>query len=212
MTPEKAFRLYITTRLHFITDYDVFKSKGNLSWAPSESTRRDFHRISPFIKALKTERAIIELTAANMLYGHKDFLYTDPDEGLENYSHWNMVKQSFDHVLDRDLTWIGTLIDSGKAKSLEGFLQKRFISAVLSRHIQYETIIMLNRHTPIFSMIDGFDSPKYIVLMNKANRFVKQGILASTHSRRIDEFFSNYKLKEENDNSVRTPQIPCFDF
>jgi hypothetical protein len=212
VTPEKAFRLYITTRLHFITNYDVFQSNGKLSWSPTESSRRDFNRILPFTKALKTEREIIELTAANMLYGFKDFLYSDPEEGLENYSHWNMVKQSFDHVLDRDLSWIGSLIDSGKAKSLEEFLQKRFISAVLSRHIQYETVIMINRHTPIFSMIDGFDAPKYVVRMNKANRFVKQGTLALKHSSQIDDFFSNYKLKDEYDNSVRTPQIPCLHF
>lgn len=166
----------------------------------------------PFIKAVKTERSIIELTAANMLYGHKDFLYSDPDEGLDNFSHWNMIKQSFDHVLDRDLSWIGSLIDSGKCSSLESFLQKRFVSAVLSKHIQYETVIMLNRHTPIFNMIEGFDAPKYIIRMDKANRFVKQGTLALKHSSRIDDFLSNYNLKEKHDNSVRTSQIPCFDF
>lgn len=212
MTPEKAFRLYIATRLHFTTQYDVFQSQGKLSWIPNESNRRDFTRIIPFIKEVKTERALIELTAANMLYGHKDFLYAEPEEGIDNYSHWNMVKQSFDHVLDRDLSWIGTQIDSGKCQSLEGFLQKRFISAVLSRHVQYESIIMINRHIPIYHMIDGFDAPKYIDRMVKANLFVKKGTLAIKHSSRIDDFFSNYKLKEVNhDNTIRTSQIPCFD-
>jgi hypothetical protein len=211
MTPETAFRLYITTKLHFTTDYDVFNAGGRLNWNPSRDNRKDLNLILPFVKKLTTEREMIELTAANMLYGYPTFLYDDPEEGFENFSQWNMVKQSFDHVLDRDLAMIEAEIDSGRCDSLEDFLQKRFISFVLSKKIQYESIIMINRHTPIYSMIDGFDSPKYIVRMDKANMFVKKGTLSYKHQSRIDNFFSNYKLRKSNGNTVRTPQISFFD-
>jgi hypothetical protein len=169
--------------------------------------------IQYFMKDANTERKVIELTAANMLYGYKDFLYNDPEEGLRNFTHWNMVKGSLGHILSRDLSHIGSMIDSGHCKSIEGYFQKRFISSVLSCKIEYESVIMLNHKLPVIDMISGFDGVKYSVRMHKANQFVNKGTLASKHSAVIDDFLQNYKKKEENyDNSVRTPQISCLDF
>ena len=195
MTVEGAFKLYMATRLHFLGAFDVFETNGKFSWMNKVVDRKDLNLVSYYMKEADTERKIIELTAANMLYGYKDFLYNDPDEGLKNFAHWNMVKSSLSHILDRDLSYIGSMIDSGKCKSLRDFFQKNFISSVLSMKIEYETIILINRRFPVIDMIGGFDGGKYKVRLEKADKFVAKGTLASKHSAVIDDFLENLVLR-----------------
>lgn len=191
MTKDKAFKLYLATRLHFLTKYDVFQAKGRFNGMETSTQRKDFGLIHGIMGLVTTERELIELCAANFLYGYKNFLY-QPENAEDNYKHWLMVKGALTYCLERDLSYID-LYMMKKQCSLNDYLEKQVVSDLLSRTIEYETIILMNRKIPVIDKICGFESDKYRVLMHKANGFVTQGILAEQHRSHLDIFLNNIK-------------------
>jgi hypothetical protein len=188
MTPEVAFKLYLATRLHFLTKYDVFKSNGKFKGQDKVIDRKDLYLVNQISKN-KSERDFIELCVANFLYGNDKFLY-EPVYAEDNYEHWLKVKQSIGYTLERDLSYIELQLMK-RDMSLNDYLRDRVISDLLSRKVEYESIIMLNRKIEVIDKISGFDSDKYKVRMHKSNKFVTKGTLADKHSSHIDNFLSN---------------------
>ncbi len=190
MTNEKAFRLYLAVRLHFLTNFDVFESKGRFRGQNKVLDRKDVPLITELIKkANNNERELIEICVSNFLYGNDKFLY-DHSSIDENYAHWSTVKQTISHCLDRDLSYIDLQLMK-KQCSLNDYLNTWVISDLFSRKIEYESLIILDRKLPVIDSIAGFEGDKYKVRMHKANRFVTKGVLAELHSSRIDNFISN---------------------
>ncbi len=189
MTNEKAFRLYLATRLHFLTTFDVFQSKGKFKGQSKVADRKDLILISQLTKLVNNERELIELCAANFLYGNDKFLY-DQSYADDNYKHWLTVKQTITYCLERDLSFIELQLLK-KGIDLDSYLATEVISDLFSRKIEYESLIMLNRKIPVIDKIAGFEADKYRVRMHKANRFVTQGVLAESQVSRIDNFLSN---------------------
>jgi hypothetical protein len=195
MTPDKAFRLYLATRLHFHTAYDVFLSKGRFTGMNKVMTRNDADLIKAVMSFVDDEREMIEFCAANFLYGNKNFLY-DHNNAEDNYRHWLKVKGTMGSCLERDLGRIELYMMKHDC-SLDDYLQKQVISDLLSRKTEYESLILMNRKIPVIDKIRGFESDKYKALMSKANGFVTQGKLASQHNSHLDNFLNNIK---ENQN------------
>lgn len=189
MTNEKAFRLYLATRLHFLTAYNVFESKGRFKGQDKIADRKDLILISQLLKLVNNERELIELCASNFLYGNDKFLY-DQSYAEDNYKHWSTVKQTISYCLDRDLSHIELHLLK-KGIDLDSYLREGVISDLFSRRIEYESIILLNRKLSVIDKISGFEGDKYKVRMHKANLFVTQGVLAESQSSRIDNFISN---------------------
>lgn len=188
MNTDVAFRLYLATRLHFLTKYDVFKSNGKFKGQNRIADRKDLYLINTIAKG-KNEREFIELCASNFLYGNDNFLY-EPAYAEDNYEHWLKVKQSIGHTLERDLGFIEIRMMKMDI-SLDKYLHDVVISDLLSRKVEYESLIIINRKIQVIDKISGFDSDKYKVRMHKSNNFVTKGILADQHSSHIDNFLSN---------------------
>lgn len=191
MTKEKAFRLYMATRLHFLTKYDVFTAKGRFNGMEKAASRQDSALITGIFPYVNTERELIEFCASNFLYGYKNFLY-EPSNADDNYKHWMMVKGSLTYCLERDLSHI-ELYMMKKECGLDDYLAKQVVSDLLSRKVEYESLIIMDRKIPVIDKISGFEADKYKVLMHKANGFVTQGILAEKHSSHLDIFLNNIK-------------------
>lgn len=191
MTNERAFKLYLATRLHFLTKYDVFESNGRFKGQDKIVDRNDLSLIAPLVKIAPTPQELIQACAANFLYGNDSFLY-EPSYAEDNYRHWQKVKQAITHCLDRDLGYIEFQLLKHNC-TLDSYLEQGVISDLLSRNIEYETLIILNRKIPVIDKISGFEGDKYKVRMHKANKFVTSGCVDSTHSSLIDNFHSNIK-------------------
>lgn len=190
MTNEKAFELYFKTRLHFLTSYDVFENSGKVRGLGRLRERKDFPLIVPIAKKVQNERNLIEFCVSNFLYGNDNFLYDENEYAEQNYIHWLKVKESIGRTLQRDLNYIELQCLTHEC-SLNTYFEKKAISDLLSRKIEYESIIMLNRHQPVIDYLSGFESDKYKVRMHKANMFVTKGTLAPMHISHIDKFLSN---------------------
>lgn len=198
MTSEKAFQIYFALKLHFTSKYDVFERGINFTGKNCVNQRKDFGLIFPIMKHVEREREMIEFCVANHLYGNPNFLY-DEHWALENYKHWLKVKQSLTYKLEMDLCTIdfynGTLKD---------YLSNQVISDLLSRKIEYESLILLNNKYPVIDYIQGFDCLKYKVRMHKASRFVNKGILGSSHISRIDNFLATKEKEISYGNDIIT--------
>lgn len=189
MSPEVAFRLYMATRLHFLTKYDVFEAGGRFKWQSRVTDRDDLNLIKQIIKKVKTERELIEYCVANFLYGNDNFLYSDA-YSQDNYDHWLKVKQSISYILERDMSYIELQLMKNDI-TLTDYLRDKVISDILSRKVEYETLIILDRKIKVIDNISGFDADKYKVRMHKSDKFVTKGILADKHSSQIDRFLIN---------------------
>lgn len=202
MTPEKAFQLYFAVRLHFISDYDVFKQGTNFKGKYEVMSRRDFPLINTVLKQVKTERDLIEYCVANNLYGHSEFLY-DNEWAAENYNHWLTIKQSLTYTLEKDLGTIENHLMRVDG-TLEEYLRDQVISDLLSRRVEFESIMMLDKKYPVIDTMQGFDSPKYKVRMYKASKFVNKGTLDHRHISHIDSFLANIKKENSHGNIIVT--------
>ena len=198
MSPEKAFQLYFAVRLHFTSSYNVFVSGTNFNGKYDVSSRKDFGLIIPIMKCINTERELIEFCVANYLYGNSNFLY-DPEWADANYNHWLMVKQSLTYTLEKDLSTI-ELYMMAKSCTLEEYLRNQVISDLLSQRVEYESLMLLDRKTPIIDKIHGFDALKYITRMSKASMFVNKGTLDLRHLSHIDNFLATVTKEITNGN------------
>lgn len=189
MTSEKAFQLYFALKLHFNSKYDVFERGTNFRGKNEVSQRKDFVLIHPVMKIADSERKLIEFCVSNFLYDNPDFLYNS-EWAEECYKHWCKVKESLDYVLEKDLGTIQIFLLK-KNCSLDDYLSNQVISDILSRTIQYESLILLDRRISCIDKIKGFDSSKYITRMRKASKFVNKGILGHRHISHIDSFLSS---------------------
>ncbi len=187
MTSENAFQIYFAIKLHFTGSYDVFKSGTNFTGKGTVCERNDFKLILPILKLVDTERQLVEFCVSNHLYGNPDFLYNDIDS-LDNYKHWCKVKDSLEYTLDKDLSHIELFLLKNKC-DFDTYLEKFVISDLLSKKVEYESLILLNHSSnDIIDKISGFDAIKYKVRMHKASRFVNKGTLGHRHISRINNF------------------------
>ena len=204
MTPEKAFQLYFAIRLHFTTTYDVFEQRINFKGKDEVSSRKDFSLIFPIMKQVPNERELIEFCVANHLYGNPDFLYDD-GWAIDNYKHWLTSKQSLSYNLEKDLSTIETFV-TVHGITLQDYLSNQVISDLLSQRVEYESLILFDRHQPIIGKIEGFDSLKYKVRMYKASKFVNKGTIDARHISHIDSFLATLEGEKHGNNIVATTQ------
>lgn len=92
----------MATRLHFLTAYDVFASKGRFKWQSKIISRNDVQLIRYILTIAKTERELIELCVSNFLYGNDAFLYNE-EFTESNYKRWIRNKESQSYILERDI-------------------------------------------------------------------------------------------------------------
>lgn len=202
MTPEKAFQLYFATRLHFTSTYDVFESGTNFKGKNDVRDRRDFALIYPITKIVDNERDMIEFCVANHLYGNPEFLY-DGEWAVENYKHWQTIKQSLTYSLEKDIGTIEMSLSRAKC-SFKEYLSNQVISDLLSHRIEHETLMLIDRRYPTIDKIEGFDALKYKVRMHKASKFVNRGTLDHRHLSHIDSFLATLERKNHGNNIVTT--------
>lgn len=189
MTNEQAFKLYLAIKLHFTTKYDVFENQGRFKNMSKLMERADFNLIYPLTKMVNEDREFVQLCVANFLYGNEKFLY-DHAYAEDNFKHWQKVKQSITFCLTRDLGYIDLQLMKRNC-TLDVYVKQHILSDLLSKRVEYETLVVLERHTPIIDKMAGFDADKYKVRLHKANRFVTNGVLAEMHRSQIDNFLSN---------------------
>lgn len=200
MTPEKAFQLYFAIRLHFTSKFDVFEMGTNFKGKNDVRDRKDFGLIYPITKVAETERDMIEYCVANHLYGNPEFLYDD-EWAVENYKHWQTVKQSLTYSLEKDIGTIETYLWNQKC-SLQDYLRNQVISDLLSHRVEYESLMLIDRRYPIIDSMQGFDALKYKVRMHKASKFVNKGTLDHRHQSHIDSFIATLERQNHGNNLV----------
>lgn len=192
MTPEKAYKIHMAIMLHFkVPSYDVFERNGRFNWQENVSERADFPLIKPIMKIAKNERSLVQLCAANHLYGYPNYLYDD-SIARDSYEHFIKVKESLSYYLDQNLSHIElTLIK--KRCTLQQYLKSDVLSDLLNGKVEYESMILLDMKIPFIQELTGFESTKYKVRMHKAKRFVNKGTLGHNHISQIDNFLENIK-------------------
>lgn len=203
MTPDKAFQLYFAIKLHFTSKFDVFESGTNFKGKNVVHLRKDFDRIFGIMKQVDTEREMIEFCVANHLYGNPNFLY-DNEWAIDNYKHWQTVKQSMTYCLEKDLGTIEMFLMKHDC-SLDDYLEKQVINDLLSRRVEYESLMLIDRKYSIIDRVQGFDSLKYKVRMYKASKFVNKGTLDLRHISHIDSFLAQVRKVNHGNNIVTAP-------
>lgn len=174
----------MATRLHFLTSYDVFASKGRFRWQSKIISRNDIQLVRYLLTLAKTERELIELCVSNFLYGNDAFLYNEEFTEI-NYKRWVKNKESQTYVLERDIWTIENVMET-KNITYNQLLNTSGIDLLMSKKIEFESIIIINRRIESINLLDGYGKDKIINRLQKANKFVTNGILALTHQSIID--------------------------
>lgn len=174
----------MATRLHFLTAYDVFASKGRFKWQSKIISRNDVQLIRYILTIAKTERELIELCVSNFLYGNDAFLYNE-EFTESNYKRWIRNKESQSYILERDIWTIENAMET-KNITYNQLLNSSGIDLLLSKKIEFESLILINRSIESIELLNGYGKDKIINRLQKANKFVTNGILASTHKSIID--------------------------
>lgn len=179
ITVEKAFQLYMAVRLHFTSDYDVFKHKGRFKQQSRVTSRTDLYLVKGLIGMAPEGKDFVELCACNFLYGNEKFLYGS-DYVQENYAKWRKNKEAITYMLQSDMDNISWWCDFNGC-DINGYMEHQAISDLLSGKIQYETLIISERYKPVLGKIQGFNAETYVRRMKKANKFVIGGRTYDLH-------------------------------
>ena len=179
ITVEKAFQLYMAVRLHFLSDYDVFKHKGRYKQQSRVASRTDLYLVKGLISMAPEGKDFVELCACNYLYGNDKFLYGS-EYVQENYAKWRKNKESITYMLQSDMDTISMWCDVNDA-NLAGYMRDQAISDLLSGKIQYESLIISERYIPVLDKIQGFNAETYVKRMKKVNKFVIGGRTYDLH-------------------------------
>jgi hypothetical protein len=198
ITVEKAFQLYMAVRLHFTSDYDVFKHKGRFKMQSKVASRTDLYLVKGLISMAPEGREFVELCACNFLYGNDKFLYGH-EYVQENWAKWRKNKEAITYTLQSDVNHILQRMEmqewthGNSAYTFSDYLKNEAISDLLSGKIQYETLIISERYFPTLDRIQGFNAETYIRRMKKANKFVIGGRTYDLHR----EIVNNLKEEQE---------------
>jgi len=179
ITVEKAFKLYMACRLHFLHNYDIFDSKCRFKNQEKVHTRQDLFLVKGLIAIAPEPKDFIDLCVANYLYGNDNFLYGD-SYTEENYKRYKRTKESLTYTLQQDVNRILDEIDM-QDKTLREYAATYLISDLLSRKIQPESVIIIQRYIPILDMIEGYNAEAFRKRMHKANKFVVGGRTYDLH-------------------------------
>lgn len=179
----------MASKLHFTTNYDAVKSKGQVKNLKPKSN--ELTLLKPICKDLKTRRELVEYCISNLLYGNKNFLYQEKDFSDNNYTHWLKVKESLNYSVQKDLGYI-ELSCMKHEWSFSDYLKYQLISDLYSRKVEYETVILIGEiWEELYDYIEGYEKESIVTRLKKASKFVHTGNLSSAQIQAIRTFLAN---------------------
>lgn len=175
----EAFKLYTAVKLHFTSNYDVFKYNGRVNCPHAAFARRNDRKIFARIaERFNTPKEAVEYYVANFAYGNKNFIYSG-DESEEKYKLWQKRKENrtyefskqmnflLQYLEDNHMTYDQVFnIDSGTPELLRLFV---------SGDLHLETLVIIDEYENFLPswepliLIWG----EQLQLLNKVKRFVR---------------------------------------
>ena len=103
ITGFRAYRYYIAVKLHFTSEYDIFKTRGNVKGSEqSFLARNDRYIFERIARKYDTDQKVIRYFVANFCYGNNAVVYND-DLSADNLLEWNRRKESLTRLFENDL-------------------------------------------------------------------------------------------------------------
>jgi hypothetical protein len=108
----KAYRYYLSVKLHFTTDkYDVFETRGAVKGSREAfEARNDRFMFEKISRKFETEKDYIQYLVANFAYGNKEVIWNT--ESTENYDLWRKRKQAITQNFVNDLATMLTNLEN----------------------------------------------------------------------------------------------------
>lgn len=145
-----VFKVYLSVKNHFTTDYDYFKYGGRVTAKLESFTKRPdryfFHKLSKRF----SERDILDYFVSNFaIDGNKWVGNLLNNEGTENYTNYRKYKESFDYHFRNDCVCIRNELDNRGLLFDDGFSvvagqHPRVLRLLLQKKIHIQTAIILD--------------------------------------------------------------------
>jgi hypothetical protein len=162
MDGQRFFEVFQAIRLHFFSDYNIFKYNGKVpNAARSYEGRKDKYRYESVAKNFKDAKIAGKVCLANALMGKEFWIFDSFDEGMEIYEQWRKIHVAIDYKFKLDLEYLTSILSSGKVQFWDDFLIKTkkgnnppLLQIYMADKVCHETMIYLNMYKPF---IDGWD-------------------------------------------------------
>lgn len=173
----QVYKFYLAIKLHFTTDYDVFKFNGKTKASRAAfEKRKDMVTIRKLAKKLDTKE-VVNYFVANFVAGDKSGGAFDSTESERIYKEWQRRIESLSYQFTEDL---GKLSDEceriGKPFSyifeFEKGTHPLLLKMYLGHKISIETMVILNS---LQSYVDSFDKYLYNdIIWAEISRLIKK--------------------------------------
>jgi hypothetical protein len=153
MDINKAYKTYVAVKLHFDSDYDIFKYRGSVKAEIPKKREIAFKKLCNEIQNIN----FIQYLVANVVEGNAYCGVYDIDTGIRNYTNWKKRIDSLTYQFKMDLDVIDKCM-ARKGLTIEEVLnyngEHTWIYKLYSgKSISIETVVILNG---IYNFVDTY--------------------------------------------------------
>jgi hypothetical protein len=148
------FKRYQALRLHFFTDYDIFKYHGKISLKTRTKfdKRQDADVFNNWGNLIQSDHEAGQLCIANNIYNSEFWVYdADKEQAQHTYLKWVGIRESISKVFEDDCNTLMRYVNDGKLSKFSDSLCKTpsgrippLLQLYLSNRVSAEFLIILD--------------------------------------------------------------------
>ncbi len=159
ITGKRFFQIYLATRLHFTTEYDAFKFKGqvpNLD-ARYAGLKNGSMLFEKWGSKVRDHAHAATISLCNQLLCGPRWVYDmTVDDAVSIYNEWSKTHDAITYHTTEDFTFIRSLFEKEKLKVYDDLLQKTknghapLLQLYMANRVLPDTIVALDVFRPSF--------------------------------------------------------------
>lgn len=188
----QAYKYYLAVKIHFTTDYDLFKYKGRLKAANQDSfeNRNDKPLFESLARKYPLDQELIYYFVSNFAYGHDEVLY-EPEIGKGFYKNWIKRKESRTYIFGQDCNKILQIADNKNLTQKDIFSGNfpEVISMLLRNEISLESVAILETMS---NFLDKDSNKDNIIIKDWRQRIIKTVPFIKFNINEINKIFLDF--------------------
>lgn len=193
----KIYKLYIATKLHFTTEYDVFKTKGAVKGSKEKyNARNDMWLFEKLSRKFKKPFDAIEYFVSNFAVGHDAVVYHSSIAD-DLHKHWIKTKESITHSFKNDCDVILKMLPkkSFNLYQFSGTTIPELMRMHIGNHIGVQTIVILNAFNSFF---DNWKKQTNIIFEDECRRIIKSERFVKFDRKKVEDVYNNFVVNMKN--------------
>jgi hypothetical protein len=190
-----VYKIYIASKLHFTTDYDVFKKNGAIKgYKEKYNVRNDKSLFEKLGRKFKKPSDAVEYFVSNFAVGHDAVVYHS-SVADDLYKDWIKTKESITHVFKEDCNTIlnSLTTKSNNLYSFSGSTMQipELMKLHIGNHIKVQTIVILNAFNSFF---DNWKTQTNIIFADECRRIIKAERFVKFDRKKVEDVYNKFVI------------------